>query len=175
VGLSQGGKVVSVEPAERTLVTEFGKHKAAVANVIPPQTEAYLMWRARHAHGKSSRQTLMIAVPSLERSYRAIGIVRSGEISAVEADTRRRPYSTSTPNRFAVALVAHVCGASRHDLVRSWHGPGVFGDAANLAAIRGACSVPSTRMACPPVTCAGMLTLIKPFQEQSAYTCTRGR
>jgi NADPH-dependent 2,4-dienoyl-CoA reductase/sulfur reductase-like enzyme len=37
VGLSQGGKVVSVEPAERTLVTEFGKHKAAVANVIPPQ------------------------------------------------------------------------------------------------------------------------------------------
>ena len=37
VGLSQGGKVTSVEPAEMTLVTEFGKHKAAVANVIPPQ------------------------------------------------------------------------------------------------------------------------------------------
>jgi NADPH-dependent 2,4-dienoyl-CoA reductase/sulfur reductase-like enzyme len=37
VGLSQGGKVTSVEPAERTLVTEFDKHKAAVANVIPPQ------------------------------------------------------------------------------------------------------------------------------------------
>jgi len=37
VGLSQGGKVTSVEVAEQTLVTEFGKHKAAVANVIPPQ------------------------------------------------------------------------------------------------------------------------------------------
>lgn len=37
VGLSQGGKVTSVEPAEMTLVTEFGRHKAAVANVIPPQ------------------------------------------------------------------------------------------------------------------------------------------
>jgi sulfide dehydrogenase [flavocytochrome c] flavoprotein chain len=37
VGLSQGGKVTSVEPAEMTLVTEFGKHRAAVANVIPPQ------------------------------------------------------------------------------------------------------------------------------------------
>src|SRR5262245_8243354 len=37
VGLSQGGRVTSVEPAEMTLVTEFGKHKAAVANVIPPQ------------------------------------------------------------------------------------------------------------------------------------------
>jgi NADPH-dependent 2,4-dienoyl-CoA reductase/sulfur reductase-like enzyme len=37
VGLSQGGKVTSVEVADMTLVTEFGKHKAAVANVIPPQ------------------------------------------------------------------------------------------------------------------------------------------
>src|SRR5262247_1423549 len=37
VGLSKGGKVTSVEVAERALVTEFGTHKAAVANVIPPQ------------------------------------------------------------------------------------------------------------------------------------------
>ena len=37
VGLSQGGKVTSVDVAEQTLTTEFGKHKAAVANVIPPQ------------------------------------------------------------------------------------------------------------------------------------------
>ncbi len=37
VGLSQGGKVTSVVAAERTLVTDFGRHKAAVANVIPPQ------------------------------------------------------------------------------------------------------------------------------------------
>jgi NADPH-dependent 2,4-dienoyl-CoA reductase/sulfur reductase-like enzyme len=37
VGLSQGGKVTAVDPAEMTLVTDFAKHKAAVANVIPPQ------------------------------------------------------------------------------------------------------------------------------------------
>ncbi len=37
VGLSQGGKVTAVDPAEMTLVTDFGRHKAAVANVIPPQ------------------------------------------------------------------------------------------------------------------------------------------
>jgi sulfide dehydrogenase [flavocytochrome c] flavoprotein chain len=37
VGLSRGGKVTSVDVGERTLVTEFGRHKAAVANVIPPQ------------------------------------------------------------------------------------------------------------------------------------------
>jgi NADPH-dependent 2,4-dienoyl-CoA reductase/sulfur reductase-like enzyme len=37
VGLSQGGKVTAVEPAAMTLVTDFGRHRAAVANVIPPQ------------------------------------------------------------------------------------------------------------------------------------------
>jgi NADPH-dependent 2,4-dienoyl-CoA reductase/sulfur reductase-like enzyme len=37
VSLSKGGKVTAVEPATKTLVTDFGRHKAAVANVIPPQ------------------------------------------------------------------------------------------------------------------------------------------
>ena len=37
VSLSSGGKVTSVDPATKTLTTDFGKHEAAVANVIPPQ------------------------------------------------------------------------------------------------------------------------------------------
>src|SRR6185436_1734009 len=37
VPLSKGGNVTSVEPATRTLVTDFGRHQAKVANVIPPQ------------------------------------------------------------------------------------------------------------------------------------------
>nr|WP_320109763.1 NAD(P)/FAD-dependent oxidoreductase [Rhodopseudomonas sp. P2A-2r] len=37
VALSQGGKVTSVDPATNTLTTDFGKHTAQVANVIPPQ------------------------------------------------------------------------------------------------------------------------------------------
>jgi NADPH-dependent 2,4-dienoyl-CoA reductase/sulfur reductase-like enzyme len=37
VPLSKGGKVISVDAATRTLVTDFGQHRAAVANVIPPQ------------------------------------------------------------------------------------------------------------------------------------------
>ena len=40
VSLSQGGKVNSVDVAEKTLVTDFGRHKASVANVIPPQRAA---------------------------------------------------------------------------------------------------------------------------------------
>jgi sulfide dehydrogenase [flavocytochrome c] flavoprotein chain len=37
ISLSQGGRVVSVDPAARTLVTDFGNYTADVANVIPPQ------------------------------------------------------------------------------------------------------------------------------------------
>jgi sulfide dehydrogenase [flavocytochrome c] flavoprotein chain len=37
VSLSSGGKVTSVDPATNTLVTDFGRHHAKVANVIPPQ------------------------------------------------------------------------------------------------------------------------------------------
>jgi sulfide dehydrogenase [flavocytochrome c] flavoprotein subunit len=37
VGLSQGGNVTSVDPSTNTLITDFGKHTAQVANVIPPQ------------------------------------------------------------------------------------------------------------------------------------------
>jgi NADPH-dependent 2,4-dienoyl-CoA reductase/sulfur reductase-like enzyme len=37
VGLSQGGKVTSVDATTNTLVTDFLQHKADVANVIPPQ------------------------------------------------------------------------------------------------------------------------------------------
>src|SRR6201996_3131582 len=37
IPLSQGGRVVSVEAATNTLVTDFGNHDGQVANVIPPQ------------------------------------------------------------------------------------------------------------------------------------------
>jgi sulfide dehydrogenase [flavocytochrome c] flavoprotein subunit len=37
VSLSMGGKVMAVDPNTNTLTTEFGSHRAAVANVIPPQ------------------------------------------------------------------------------------------------------------------------------------------
>lgn len=37
VALSQGGRVISVDPATMTIVTEFGNYTPDVANVIPPQ------------------------------------------------------------------------------------------------------------------------------------------
>jgi sulfide dehydrogenase [flavocytochrome c] flavoprotein chain len=37
VSLSQGGKVISVDPGTNTVSTDFEQYKASVANVIPPQ------------------------------------------------------------------------------------------------------------------------------------------
>jgi NADPH-dependent 2,4-dienoyl-CoA reductase/sulfur reductase-like enzyme len=37
ISLSSGGKVTEVDVKEKTLITDFGRHKADVANVIPPQ------------------------------------------------------------------------------------------------------------------------------------------
>ena len=42
VPLSQGGKVVEIDAGERTFVTEFGRYRADVGNVIPPQTAAQI-------------------------------------------------------------------------------------------------------------------------------------
>jgi len=46
VPLSQGGKVTSVDPSTLTFVTEFGRHKASVGNVIPPQKAGTIAQRA---------------------------------------------------------------------------------------------------------------------------------
>src|ERR1700744_3234311 len=40
VALSQGGRVTSVEPDTKTVITEFGNYTAQVANIIPPQKAA---------------------------------------------------------------------------------------------------------------------------------------
>ena len=42
IALSQGGRVVSVEAATNTLITDFGNHDAQVANVIPPQKAGHI-------------------------------------------------------------------------------------------------------------------------------------
>ena len=42
IPLSQGGRVVSVEPATNTLITDFGNYDAQAANVIPPQKAGHI-------------------------------------------------------------------------------------------------------------------------------------
>nr|WP_146691109.1 NAD(P)/FAD-dependent oxidoreductase [Bradyrhizobium canariense] len=42
ISLSQGGRVVSVDPSTNTVVTDFGNYTADVANVIPPQKAGHI-------------------------------------------------------------------------------------------------------------------------------------
>jgi len=42
IGLSQGGRVTSVDPSNMTIVTEFGNYTPDVANVIPPQRAGHI-------------------------------------------------------------------------------------------------------------------------------------
>jgi NADPH-dependent 2,4-dienoyl-CoA reductase/sulfur reductase-like enzyme len=42
VPLSDGGKVTRIDPATNTFETDFGSHKADVANVIPPQRAGFI-------------------------------------------------------------------------------------------------------------------------------------
>lgn len=42
IGLSQGGRVTSVDPSTKTIVTEFGNYTPDVANVIPPQRAGHV-------------------------------------------------------------------------------------------------------------------------------------
>jgi sulfide dehydrogenase [flavocytochrome c] flavoprotein chain len=42
IPLSQGGRLVSVEPPTNTLITDFGNYDAQVANVIPPQKAGHI-------------------------------------------------------------------------------------------------------------------------------------
>ena len=47
IALSQGGRVISVDPATNTIVTDFGNYEAQVANVIPPQKAGRIARRSR--------------------------------------------------------------------------------------------------------------------------------
>lgn len=42
IGLSQGGRVTSVDPTTKTIVTEFGNYTPDVVNVIPPQRAGHI-------------------------------------------------------------------------------------------------------------------------------------
>src|SRR5829696_5297452 len=65
MSLSAGGKVTAVEPATKTFVTDFGRHQAAVANVIPAQRTAPAGARSiRRASNRScSRTSISSATP----------------------------------------------------------------------------------------------------------------
>jgi NADPH-dependent 2,4-dienoyl-CoA reductase/sulfur reductase-like enzyme len=104
VSLSAGGKVNSVDPGAMTLTTDFGNHKADVANVIPPQKAA----RIAEIAGVADRTGWCPIDPATFESKLQPGIHVVGDASIAGA----MPKSA-----FAANAQAKVCAAAVAKLV----------------------------------------------------------
>jgi NADPH-dependent 2,4-dienoyl-CoA reductase/sulfur reductase-like enzyme len=99
VSVSNDGKVVKVDPQELTLTTEFGQvHRAAVANVIPPQWAAKI---ARDAGLTNQSGWCPVHARSFESTL-VPGIHVIGD-AAIAAPMPKSGYAASTQARQAVA------------------------------------------------------------------------
>lgn len=105
VSLSFGGRVTEVDPATRTLVTEFGSHKADVANVIPPQRAG----RIAHAAGVADQTGWCPIDPVTfeSRLQPAIHVIGDAVIGGA------MPKSAFTANAQAKACAAAVAALVR--------------------------------------------------------------
>ncbi len=92
VPLSKGGKVTSVDPSTLTLVTDFGRHKAAVANVIPPQKAGAIA----HQAGVADRTGWCPVEPVAFESTLQPGIHVLGDAAIMGARPRCAPPPSST-------------------------------------------------------------------------------
>jgi NADPH-dependent 2,4-dienoyl-CoA reductase/sulfur reductase-like enzyme len=107
VPLSKGGKVTSVDPATRTLVTDFGKHAAAVANVIPPQKAG----RIAEAAGVADRSGWCPIDPVTFESKLQAGIHVIGDAAIAGAMPKSAFAANVQAKTCAAAVVRLVTGA----------------------------------------------------------------
>jgi NADPH-dependent 2,4-dienoyl-CoA reductase/sulfur reductase-like enzyme len=102
VPLSKGGNVTSVDAATRTFVTDFGRHTAAVGNVIPPQRAG----RIAEAAGVADRSGWCPIDPATFESKLQAGIHVIGDAAIAGA----MPKSAFAANSQAKACAAVVAG-----------------------------------------------------------------
>ena len=105
VPLSSGGRVTEVDAAGRVLRTEFGEHKAQVANVIPPQRGAMIAQRA----GVADRSGWCPIDPATFEARLQPGIHVIGDAAVMGAI----PKSAFAANAEAKACAAAVAGLLR--------------------------------------------------------------
>jgi NADPH-dependent 2,4-dienoyl-CoA reductase/sulfur reductase-like enzyme len=108
VPLSKGGKVVSVDPATRTLVTDFGKHQAKVANVIPPQKAGHIAEVA----GVADRTGWCPIDPVTFESKLQAGIHVIGDAAIAGAMPKSAFAANSQAKTCAAAVAALLAGAT---------------------------------------------------------------
>jgi NADPH-dependent 2,4-dienoyl-CoA reductase/sulfur reductase-like enzyme len=108
VPLSKGGNVTSVEAATRTLVTDFGRHTAAVANVIPPQRAG----RIAEAAGVADRSGWCPIDPATFESRLRPGIHVIGDAAIAGAMPKSAFAANSQAKTCAAAVTRLLTGAT---------------------------------------------------------------
>jgi NADPH-dependent 2,4-dienoyl-CoA reductase/sulfur reductase-like enzyme len=110
VPLSAGGKVTSVDVADMTLVTEFGKHKATVANVIPPQKAG----RIAETAGAADRSGWCPVDPVTFESRQQPNIHVIGD-AAIMGAMPKSAFAANAQAKVCAAAVAKLLGGSSPD------------------------------------------------------------
>ncbi len=106
VPLSQGGKVTSVEASTLTFVTDFARHKAAVGNVIPPQTAGAIALQA----GVANQSGWCPVEPVSFESTRRPGIHVLGDAAIMGAMPKSAFAANAQAKVCAAAIVARLAG-----------------------------------------------------------------
>ena len=108
VPLSKGGNVTAVDPATRTLVTDFGRHQAKVANVIPPQRAG----RIAQAAGVADRSGWCPIDPVTFESKLVPGIHVIGDAAIAGAMPKSAFSANSQAKTCAAAIALLLTGAT---------------------------------------------------------------
>jgi sulfide dehydrogenase [flavocytochrome c] flavoprotein chain len=106
VSLSQGGSVTAVDAATLTFVTDFDKHTADVANVIPPQKAAAIAARA----GVADRTGWCPVEPMMFESTLQPGIHVLGDAALMGAMPKAAFAANAQAKVCAAAIVARLAG-----------------------------------------------------------------
>jgi sulfide dehydrogenase [flavocytochrome c] flavoprotein subunit len=103
VPLSKGGNVTAVDAATRTFVTDFGRHQAAVANVIPPQKAG----RIADAAGVADRSGWCPIDPATFESKLVAGIHVIGD-AAIAGAMPKSAFAANSQAKTCAAAVARL-------------------------------------------------------------------
>ena len=106
VGLSAGGKVTSVEPSSLTFITDFARHKATVANIIPPQKAA----RIAELAGAADRTGWCPVDPMSFESTLQPGVHVIGDAAIMGAMPKSAFAANAQAKACAAAIVARLGG-----------------------------------------------------------------
>ena len=108
VPLSQGGKVTSIDVEARTFVTDFGRHKAIVGNVIPPQRAGAIALQA----GAADRTGWCPVNPATFESTLLPGVHVLGDAAIMGAMPKSAFAANAQAKVCAVAITALLAGRS---------------------------------------------------------------